>query len=112
MVRLAIALFVILPVFWAIAAVVGMSYGALVAWPDYVHVNYGFPVTYAVHTLDTIAGPVDRWNMDPSALVVDLSFWFVCSALIVIGLLYYYHYASGRKERTRLGTKMDSLLTR
>ena len=74
---------------WAVAAVLAMASGMLVDWPDYVHTNYGFPLTFAVHTLDTIAGPVDRWSLDVGALTVDLSFWLVGSFVMLVASIYY-----------------------
>ena len=53
---------------WAIASVAAMAYGTSLGWPDYVHVEYGFPLTFVTHTLNTIAGPVDKWNVDAGAL--------------------------------------------
>lgn len=65
-----------------------MTYGTLLSWPDYVHVNYGFPFTFAIHTLDTIAGPVDKWSVDLGALLTDMSFWFLGMVVILIGSIY------------------------
>lgn len=69
---------------WAIASVVAMTYGTLLNWPDYVHVNYGFPFTFATHTLDTIAGPVDKWSVDLGSLSTDMSFWFLGMVVILV----------------------------
>lgn len=80
---------VVLAAGWAVAAVLVMAWGVLVDWPDYVHANYGFPLTFAVHTLDTIAGPVDRWSLDVGALAVDLSFWLVGPFVIFVASVYY-----------------------
>ena len=62
---------------WAIATVASMMYGTTYNWPDYLHVDYGFPITFATHTLNTIAGPVDRWNLNVGSLAADLAFWSV-----------------------------------
>jgi hypothetical protein len=74
---------------WALASLFGMAYGVLVVWPDFVHVNYGFPLTYAVHTLNTFIGPVDKWTLDLPSLVIDLSFWSFGMLVIIIGLVFY-----------------------
>jgi hypothetical protein len=74
-------------VIWAIASVAAMTSGALVIWPDYVHTNFGIPFTFAVHTSNTIAGPVDTWDVDLSALTADLAFWIIgMTAIVLAGL--------------------------
>lgn len=71
-------------VVWGIASVASMTYGSLVVWPDYVHTNFGIPFIFAVHTSNTIAGPVDSWDVDVGTLAADLAFWL--SGMIVIAL--------------------------
>ena len=71
-------------VVWGVASVASMTYGALVVWPDYVHTNFGIPFTFAVHTSNTIAGPVDTWDVDLNALAADLSFWLIGMITIVL----------------------------
>jgi len=44
-------------------------------WPDNVHVDYGLPLVWGVHTLNTIAGPVDLWSVNIGALALDLIVW-------------------------------------
>jgi hypothetical protein len=44
-------------------------------WPDNLHVRYGFPLIWGVHTLSTIQGPVDVWNVNVVALTLDLLLW-------------------------------------
>jgi hypothetical protein len=74
---------------WAIATVAGMTYGTYYNWPDFVHVNYGFPLTFATHTLNTIAGPVDKWSLTLDSLSVDLAFWSLgmIAIFLVVGYL-------------------------
>ena len=74
---------------WALASVATMTWGTLVNWPDYLHSNYGFPLTFATHTLDTIAGPVDKWTVDISALSVDLSFWLLGMVALLVATAYF-----------------------
>ena len=74
---------------WALASVVAITYGTFFNWPDYVHTDYGFPLTFATHTLNTIAGPVDKWNIDLTALTTDLSFWFLGMVLILVASAYF-----------------------
>ena len=70
-----------------------MAYGSVLNWPDFVHVNYGFPYMFATHTLNTIAGPVDKWSVDMGALALDVAFWFTGSVAILIGLAYLFRRA-------------------
>jgi len=42
-------------------------------WPDYYHIEYGFPVTWLVRTLSTIIGPTDRFAFQPISFLLD---WF------------------------------------
>jgi hypothetical protein len=74
---------------WAIATVAGMTYGTYYNWPDFVHVNYGFPLTFATHTLNTIAGPVDKWSLTLDSLSADLAFWSIgmVAIFLVVGYL-------------------------
>lgn len=57
-------------------ALIAMLWGSTYSVPDLVNVSYGLPLRWGVNTLDTIAGPVDRWSVDLTALAVDLVFWF------------------------------------
>ena len=63
---------------------VGLSYN----WPDYVHVNYGIPLTFATHTLDTIAGPVDKWSLDLGSLAADLVFWLTGMVALLLAAVF------------------------
>ena len=85
--RFAIA--VVAALVWAFASVVGMAHGTLLNWPDFVHVIYGFPITFATHTLNTIIGPVDKWNIDIVALTIDLSFWLL-GLIAIFGVSAYF----------------------
>ena len=73
---------------WSVASILSMTYGTFLNWPDYVHTDYGLPLTFAIHTANTIAGPVDRWNMDLTALVEDLVFWVLGMMVILIAFIY------------------------
>ena len=59
-----------------VVAVFSMLWGWRYSVPDLVRVSYGLPLSWGVNTLDTIAGPVDRWSVDFVSLAVDLVFWF------------------------------------
>lgn len=66
-------------------ALLAMLWGSTYSVPDLVRVSYGLPLTWGVNTLNTIAGPVDRWSVDLGSLAIDLVFWFV--TLIVVQFL-------------------------
>jgi hypothetical protein len=64
---------------------VAMLWGSTYSVPDLVRVDYGLPLRWGANTLDTIAGPVNRWSVDPMFLALDLIFWF--ATLIVVQFL-------------------------
>jgi len=68
-----------------VVALLAMLWGSTYSVPDLVRVSYGLPLTWGVNTLNTIAGPVDRWSVDLGSLAIDLVFWFV--TLIVVQFL-------------------------
>lgn len=61
----------------AVFALIAMLWGWTYSVPDLVRVSYGFPLNWGENTLDTIAGPVDRWSISLTSMAVDLVFWFV-----------------------------------
>ena len=62
--------------------VAALTYGWMTSYPDNVNMSYGLPLTWGAHQLITIAGPVDTWRVDLSALLIDLLVWI--ALLIVI----------------------------
>jgi len=62
-------------VIWTVLTILAVTWGIMYNWPDFVHVNYGFPFVWATHTLNTIAGPVDLWRVNLQALFMDLALW-------------------------------------
>ncbi len=60
-----------------VVALFAMLWGWRYSVPDLLRLSYGLPLSWGVNTLDTIAGPVDRWSVDLISLAVDLIFWFV-----------------------------------
>jgi len=62
-------------ILWSAIMAVALTLGITYDWPDFVHVNYGFPMVWGTHTLNTIHGPVDIWNVDVLSLIIDLIFW-------------------------------------
>jgi hypothetical protein len=61
----------------SLIAIIGISYGRLVSFPDAESRIYGLPFNWGTHQLVSIAGPVDIWSVNISNLVLDLAFWFV-----------------------------------
>jgi len=65
----------------SIVIVLALAWPVKYNWPDYVHVKYGFPLTWGIHTLGTIQGPVDVWDVNVSSLVIDLLIWLGLTVL-------------------------------
>jgi len=65
--------------------IIAMTWGTSYNWPDFVHVKHGLPLTWGVHTLSTIVGPVDTWEVNLTALTLDLALWL---ALILLATAY------------------------
>jgi len=66
--------------------VAAICWGFWYNWPDNVHVDYGLPLVWGVHTLNTIAGPVDRWSVSMSALALDIIVWLgliLCASVLL-----------------------------
>ncbi len=76
------------PIARVVVALAGITYGTNHNWPDYVHVSYGIPLTFAIHTLDTIAGPADSWTLELGSLVANLTFWLTGMAVILLTAAY------------------------
>ncbi len=68
----------------SIVIVLALAWPVTYNWPDFVHVRYGFPLTWGVHTLSTIQGPVDIWEVDVSSIVIDLLIWLGLAVLFQI----------------------------
>ncbi|MEM3591086.1 MAG: hypothetical protein QW702_03180 [Candidatus Bathyarchaeia archaeon] len=73
----------IFAVLMAAVTVLAVTWGFEFNWPDYVHVDYGFPLVWCTHTLNTIHGPVDVWRVDLAPLTADLAFWL---SIMIMGL--------------------------
>lgn len=78
--RMMTIIFVILVSF---AMVLAVTWGVEYNWPDYVHIDYGFPLVWGTHTLNTIHGPVDIWHVSLMFLVIDLVIWLL---MLIAGL--------------------------
>lgn len=75
-------------ILWVTVGVLAVTWGFRFDWPDYVHVDYGLPFVWATHALVTIAGPVDKWNVDVTALIMDLALWLGSLVIVTAVLLY------------------------
>jgi hypothetical protein len=83
--RIVILLFMIV---WIIITCSALLFGFTYNWPDFVHVDYGLPLTWATNTQSTIAGPVDQWAVNTSNLLIDLIFWLGIMTTVITVLLY------------------------
>jgi hypothetical protein len=68
----------------SILTIMGAGWGIKYDWPDFVHVDYGFPVKWATHTLITFTGPSDRWMVEPTMLLIDIAIW---QTILIIGII-------------------------
>jgi hypothetical protein len=75
-------------VVWIVLTAICLLWGFKYDFPDYVHVNYGIPLTWATNTLSTIAGPADSWTVNVSSLLLDLVFWLSIMTTAVALMLY------------------------
>jgi len=73
---------------WAFLMTTALLWGFYNEWPDYVHTNHGLPLTWATHTLSTITGPADRWEVNVINLLIDLVVWLSIAVVAVALLLY------------------------
>jgi hypothetical protein len=73
---------------WISVTCWALLFGFNYNWPDYVHVDYGVPLTWGTNTLSTFAGPVDQWSINTLNLLVDLIFWLGIMAAAVALLLH------------------------
>ena len=71
--------------------------------PDLVEIRYGLPLTWGANILNTIAGPVDKWRVDPIILAIDVAFWF--TVLIVASAILNYR---REKPKGNLKQQLDS----
>ena len=79
---------ILFTVVWAVLTIFTLTWGVTVNWPDNLHVNYGLPLVWGTHALNTIAGPVDKWRVDPSTLFIDLIFWLGILVIVEALMLY------------------------
>lgn len=77
----------LIEVTFSVLTILGLTWGSEFNWPDNVHVDYGFPLVWATHVLNTIAGPVDRWRVDLAAIILDLVFLLGSMILVVAAVM-------------------------
>lgn len=83
----------------ALLTILAMSWGNRFDWPDNVHINYGFPLTWSTQTLSTIIGPVNLWTVDVTALILNLTIWFTIMLITTTILLYLLNKNPSDKEK-------------
>jgi hypothetical protein len=65
----------------SLISVLAITLGVRYNQPDNVHLKYGFPLTWGTHTISTIQGSVDVWNVNVTSLAVDLLIWMGLTVL-------------------------------
>lgn len=88
---------------WIALSIVALTWGFRYDWPDFVHVDYGFPIVWGTHTLSTIAGPADIWEVNIAALSIDLLVWLGSTAA-VIGCIFWIRGRGKEKPQARGGS--------
>jgi hypothetical protein len=76
---------------WVVSTILALTWGTMLNSPDFVHVNYGFPLVWATHTLSTIAGPADIWDVNILALWADLLLWLGSMVASVAAILHVFN---------------------
>jgi hypothetical protein len=87
-------------VIWTVLTLLAVTRGTRFDWPDYVHIDYGLPLVWTTHTLNTITGPVNIWEVNISALLMDLTFWLGIMVIATSIMLYFFNrkLSNGEKE--------------
>ena len=83
----------------ALLTILAMSWGNRFDWPDNVHIDYGFPLTWSTQTLSTILGPVNLWTVDVTALILNLTIWLTIMLITTTILLYLLNKKPSAKEK-------------
>jgi hypothetical protein len=76
---------------WTILMILFVTWGTRYDWPDNVHVDYGFPITWSTQTLSTIVGSVNVWTVDILALILNLILWLGILLIIAAISLYFFN---------------------
>jgi hypothetical protein len=86
-------------VVWTVLAILAVTWGTRFDWPDYVHIDYGFPLVWGTQTLSTIVGPVNLWNVDVTGLLMDLAFWLGIMVIVASIMLYFFNQKASKSEK-------------
>jgi hypothetical protein len=78
-------------IFWVILTILTAAWGTGFDWPDNVHINYGFPLVWSTNTLSTIAGAVNIWVVDITALILNIGLWMGIMLITESVLLYLFN---------------------
>jgi len=73
---------------WVVVTPAGLLWGFYYDWPDFIHVDYGLPITWATNTLSTFAGPANFWDVNFSNLLLDLLFWLLIMVAAIAVMQY------------------------
>ena len=87
-------------VLWTVLTTRAMTWESRFDWPDNVHIDYGFPLVWGTQTLSTIVGPVNVWNIEITAFIMDIAFWLAIMVIAVIFIFYFFNKKS-LKEREK-----------
>ena len=78
-------------IIWTILTIFIVTWGSRFDWPDNVHIDYGLPLVWATQTLSTIIGPVNLWEVDITALIIDLALWLGIMLVVASIMLYFFN---------------------
>jgi hypothetical protein len=91
MMKKRILILVAVNVFWVILTILAVAWGTRFDWPDNVHIDYGFPFVWSTNTLSTIAGAVNIWVVDITALTLNMGLWMGIMVIAESVLLYFFN---------------------
>ena len=74
---------------WTVLTIFAVTIGTRFDWPDNVHIDYGLPLVWATQTLSTIIGPVNLWDVNITALMIDLALWLGIMLVTASIMLYF-----------------------
>ena len=77
-------------IFWVTLTILTAAWGTRFDWPDNVHINYGFPLVWSTNTLSTIAGAVNIWVVDITALILNIGLWMGIMLITESVLLHFF----------------------
>jgi len=80
-----------------ILTIFALTQGNRFDWPDNVHIDYGLPLVWATQTLSTIIGPVNLWDVNITALMIDLALWLGLMLVTTSIMLYFFNKKSSNE---------------